>query len=336
MDRLKTKIRKETFINTSGKLLNLKSIKVLKEKNYYVKPHSLDGDAPKSFIKAYIYNKRNNFRKKNLKSWNAFIAKSAEKWYPHESVIEYMINRIGQEMGIIMNEVELVIINEQIRFLSKYFRNKNEILIHGAEICGQYLNDNKLAKEIAEDKQNARELFTFEFLIEAIESVFPNSYNEIIEDLVKMITFDAVSGNNDRHFYNWGVIDSAFKNRKNPKFAPVYDSARSFLWNWSDSEIIKHWKLIDKGGQKINNYIQMASPRISCEENLKANHFELIKFLKNNNPKYKNIILKLVSKENEQNVLKMLKNEFFSFFIEERNKAIIFIVKERYERIRNL
>ena len=208
-------LRKETSHNYSGNLRN-KKIHILGKKHYIVKDIQLDGDAPKQFIKAYFYRKKSTVRVKNKKSWQSFIAKTAEKWYPHESIIEFMINRMGQVLGLKMNDVRLVIANTQIRFLSRYFLNKDQRLIHGAEICGEHLGDMELAKQIANNKPNARDLFTFEFIKEAIEKVYPNCYEDILSDLIKMIVFDAIVGNNDRHFYNWGVIDSKKKSKKTP------------------------------------------------------------------------------------------------------------------------
>src|SRR5690606_25903737 len=161
------------------------------------------------------------------RTWVSYIAKTGEKWYPHESVVEYMINRIGQVLGLNMNEIGLYRINGQIRFLSKYFLNRKiESLTHGAEICGEYLDDIELAREISNDKTTSRELFTFEFITEAILHKFKSESENILLDLVKLITFDALAGNNDRHFYNWGVIVSKKKTTDKPRLAPIYDSAR--------------------------------------------------------------------------------------------------------------
>ena len=138
----------------SGKIINEHFIPILKEQEYIVKDYGLIGDAPKQFIKAYFYLEDSTVRKSSSGSWPAFIAKSAEKWFPHESVIEYMINRIGQVLSLNMNEIRLVTANGQIRFLSKYFLNENEKLIHGAEICGQHLGDISFAVQFATEKEN--------------------------------------------------------------------------------------------------------------------------------------------------------------------------------------
>lgn len=327
-------LRVESSINCSGKLLNEQHIQVLKEHDYIVKNYDLDGDAPKQFIKAYFFEEGSIVRKASSSSWHSYIAKTAEKWYPHESVIEFMINRIGQTLGLNMNEIKLVKANGQIRFLSRYFLNRDEKLIHGAEICGEHLGDMLLAKEIADHKSTSRELFTFEFTKDSIRAVFPDCFEFLLLDLVRLITFDALVGNNDRHFYNWGVIDTKKKTSKLPTFAPIYDSARGLLWNLSDDNIKKFLNTHRTGGKKILNYIEDASPRISIESNTAANHFQLIDFVRRYNKEYDEIVTNMASEDNEAKVLAMLKKEFSNFYIAERSELISIILRERFKLVR--
>lgn len=335
MEQTALLLRKEISINSSGKLYQESKIQLLKHKNYRVIDTPLDGDAPKQFIKAYFFTPNSNVRKTLPNTWTSFIAKTAEKWYPHESVIEFMINRIGQEMGLNMNDVRLIRANGQIRFLSQYFLKKNEKLVHGAEICGEHLGDVEMAAEIANHKPTARELFTFEFIAEAIHSIYPENAELLLQELVKMLTFDCIVGNNDRHFYNWGVIDSIRKNQEKPKFAPLYDSARGLLWNFSDENIVLSLREMKKGGKKIDNYILQTEPRISIDKNKTATHFELIEFLKKDK-KFELIIDSLSSDFLESKVIKMLKKEFFPFFIKERSELILYLLKLRFQKTREL
>jgi hypothetical protein len=326
-------LRVEVSKNCSGNLLRKQAIPLLRENDYIVKDYSLDGDAPKQFIKAYFFERDSTVRRNSKHSWCAYIAKTAEKWYPHESVIEYMINRIGQEMGLKMNEVKLVRANGQIRFLSKYFINSNLQLIHGAEICGEYLEDMPLAEEIANNKKSARELFTFEFIRDAIRNVFPKDFEHLLTQLVKMIAFDAIVGNNDRHFYNWGVIATKKKTPILPKFAPLYDSARGLYWNRSDKALEHILGLHKQGNQTIHKYILDASPRISIEENKQANHFQLVDFVKRYREEYNKIVNDLSCAENEEKVLKMLAHEFYPFFVPARKEIIETVLTERFKKI---
>ncbi len=333
MNNHRGNLRREHSKNSSGKLLNEHRIFLLQEKNYIVKNYDLDGDAPKQFIKAYFYEANSSVRKSSSGSWPSYIAKTAEKWYPHESVIEYMINRIGQELGLHMNEIKLVKANGQIRFLSKYFLVENEKLVHGAEICGEHLGDMLLAREIANHKTTSRELFTFEFIKDSVRTVYPDHFEELLTELVKMIAFDALAGNNDRHFYNWGVIDSKKKTSKKPIFAPLYDSARGLLWNVSDENCKHFLKTHKQGGKKVVNYIEEASPRISIESNTQANHFQLIDFIKRYNKDYAEIVNYLASFENQEKVIRMLKEEFYPMFIPERCELLNIILETRFSKI---
>lgn len=330
-----TKLRQERSENISGVLKNAGRIPYLKENNYCIKNADLDGDAPKSFIRAWFYSQNSSVRKNNPKTWDAYIAKSAEKWYPHESFIEYMINRIGIELlGAKMNEVKLVVANGQIRFLSKYFLNKGEVLIHGAEICGEYLNDLEMAKEIANDKGSARELFTFEFISEAIENVFPEVSKIVLNDLVRMMCFDALVGNNDRHFYNWGIINTPKKSKILPRFAPIYDSARGLFWNTAEQNIVKYLESHKSGLKKVTNYVNNASPRISLKDNHSVDHFGLITFVKESKKEYRKIIDSLSTTFQEKKVLEMLNKELFQFISEERKELIRLVIQSRFKKVR--
>lgn len=336
MNRGRGNLRVENSINISGKLLNKSRIELLKEEDYIIKDYDLDGDAPKQFIKAYFYEEDSVVKKTSPSSWHSYIAKTAEKWYPHESVIEFMINRIGQVLGLHMNDIKLLTANGQIRFLSKFFLHKNEKLVHGAEICGEHLGDMLLAREIANHKTTSRELFTFEFMKDAIRAVFPDSFEHLLIELVKMLSYDALAGNNDRHFYNWGVIDTKKKTSKLPIFAPIYDSARGLLWNISDDNCKNLLKTHKAGGKKVLKYIEEASPRISIEGNTQANHFQLIDFIRRYNKEYDEIVINLASPENQDKVLRMLKNEFYPLFIPERYELISLILESRFKSIRGM
>lgn len=224
----------------------------------------------------------------------------------------------------------------QIRFLSKYFLSSEfEVMTHGAEIFGEYLDDMRMAQEIANDKHESRKHFTFEFLVDAIKYKYPLCHQEIINDLVKMITFDAIVGNNDRHFYNWAVISSIRKNAGHPQLSPIYDSARGLTWNWSDEKIKINLHQEKSNGRKIDRYIREACPRISIDENSQINHFDLILFLKKfQNCSYLQIINDLCSPKREIEVISLIKKEFSKFFVSNRYELIANILTARFRILR--
>lgn len=112
--KIQAKLRVEQSQHCSGRILNEHRIPWLKERHYLVEDYDLDGDAPKQFIRAYRYIRDGKVRKSRPETWIPYIAKTGAKWYPHESVIEYLINRIGQVLGLEMNQVKLYRINNRV------------------------------------------------------------------------------------------------------------------------------------------------------------------------------------------------------------------------------
>lgn len=198
----------------------------------------MGGDAPKELMRVYEYEKGHK-RAGSPKSWPIYITKTGHKWYPSESITEYLLNRIGMVIGLEMAESKLAFINGQLRFMSKLFRNDTEqMLVHGADLYSGYLGDREFVEEI-EEKQLARQFFTVSFTHEALRHIFPYHYEDIFLCFVRMLIFDAIVGNNDRHFYNWGVLKH-LRTKHAPFFSPIYDTARALFWNNADSHFLRH------------------------------------------------------------------------------------------------
>lgn len=325
-------LRNEISKNCSGEVFFANRIHLLKESNYYIQDIPLSGDAPKQMISAYFFEAKSKIRKCNPKSWKQFICKTAEKWYPVESITEFIINKIGDELGLKMNKFRLVIANKQIRFLSEYFLSKDEKLIHAAEICGEYINDMLYADKIANDRIESKKLFTYEFICEAIRNVFPNHFDYIQENLIKIIVFDAIVGNNDRHFYNWGVISHLKKSNNSLTFAPIYDSARGLLWNIPDKDLPK----FIENEKRVKKYIQNSTPRISLEENKSSNHFDLVEFIIRNNNEYRSIVQQLTDREKERKVITKLEQGCFPLLSEQRKLIIRTLLSKRFQKLREI
>jgi len=171
-----------------------------------------------------------------------------------------------------MAESQIALIGGQLRFLSKYFLKKNEELVHGADILAGYLNESsEYVNDI--DKQNmTRELLTLQFIADAVDNQFHYEKDEIMHELVKLVIYDALVGNNDRHFFNWGVVRS-LNNSSRPIFSPIYDTARGLFWNDSDDKIAQ--KLSQNVDSYIAKYSNNSKPKIGWEEEKDINHFQL-------------------------------------------------------------
>ena len=251
------------ILNYSGSVRKIakKCITVVKKHQVKVRPESLSGDAPKDFIYVYEYGKL-NCKKANPKSWVPYIAKVGHKWYPTESITEHLITRLGQEWGFNLANSKLYIFSGQLRYCSEFFTKLDQELVHGADILARYLDeaDSDFIEQI--DKRGwSQELLTFNFVKEAIENIFPNYAEEIVGELINMLIFDALVGNNDRHFFNWGVIRHLKENRR-PYFSPIYDTARGLFWNYSDKRLLELTKNSDQKAERIASYNNKTKPKI--------------------------------------------------------------------------
>lgn len=325
-------LKTENIENYSGVKLQLKGcIQPLRKGNWKDLKFYPGGDAPKNFIALYDYEEDSGIRKANIDTWPRYIAKVGQKWYPIESINEYLFNQIGEVLGLDMARSRLMMAGEQLRFLSRYFLKKNESLEHGAQIFAGYMEDLKFVESI-EKEGLARSFFTFQFAEKAVCHTFPNEAELILINFVRLLVFDALTGNNDRHFYNWGVIKH-IENKKIPTFAPIYDSARGLFWNDSESKLQVWQKQPEQINDRIKKYAEGSKPKIGWEGLDDLNHFELIDKIFSTDSRYKEVCTQLVTQDNLQKVLKHVEIHFSKFYTPLRLDLIKRCLKYRFERL---
>lgn len=264
----------ENYSHSNG--LSQQGLRVIKQRDYiWVQGVTLTGDAPKGFVRLYEFERDGRVRRNNSETWPLYIVKTGHKWYPIESVTEHLLNRLGDVFGIVMAESGLAVINEQLRFLSRYFLNpQKETLVHGAEIFAGYLEDLAFVESV-ESANLSRSFFTLQFVKKAVEKAFPAEKDQIMHDLVKLLLFDAMVGNNDRHFFNWAVVQP-FEKGKPAYFSPAYDTARGLFWNVADDRL--QMRVNNKDVARfVQKYCDSSRPKLGWDNIDDINHFSLIK-----------------------------------------------------------
>lgn len=313
----------------------VKGVRVIKKRDYFVQEVTLTGDAPKRFISIYNYSGSNAWRRKNKQHWTQYIAKTGHKWYPNESITEYLLNQLGTIFGIKMAESDLAIINNQLRFLSKYFLDtKKEELVHGAEIFAGYLQDMNIVKQI-EQENLAQDMFTLQFVEKAITKSFPNQAKTILYELVKLLIYDAFVGNNDRHYYNWAVI-RPFSAKVEPHFSPVYDTARGLLWNMSDTNLEN--KVQAQGKEAfIRKYCIQSKPKLGWDGEHQINHFRLLELIYTNEFYItKTEVRQLFNEQMLRQMQDFVRTDFAHLYTPLRIELINSCLEYRYNEIKKL
>jgi len=327
----KSKIRKEHIQKYSGQIRTLDGlIPHLKRSQIIVETGQvLTGDAPKVFLRQYVYGEC--FRK-NAKNWPAFIAKVGHKWYPVESIMEQLLTDLGKLYGMKIADSKLMIASGQLRFLSKYFLKKDEQLIHGAQIYAAHLNDDISFVEEIEDMKLASDFFTVSFTLDAMKTVFPNTYNTLFSKLLEMLTFDAITGNNDRHFYNWGVITNV-KKETLPVFSPIYDTARALFWNYSDDKIKNVCASEAMRIIQIEKYGSNSKSKIGIEGCKNLNHFQLIEEILKLFHDYRDIVVSLIKKLVSIDESELLNDDYRLLLSHQRRELILDCLNYRKQKL---
>lgn len=286
------------------------------------------GEAPKDFLRVYEYGVVNRSR---AGDWPGYIAKVGHKWYPNESITEHLLTRIGQQLGLEIADSRLMWVRGQMRFLSRYFLKPDESLVHGAEIFSGYLADREFVEEV-EAKKQSRDVFTYQVVEEAIITLFPNQATEILAGFAQLLAFDAIVGNNDRHYYNWGVITQV-EGLRPPRLAPIYDTARALFWNSNEAKLeqVEKQKRTDAFMEK---YVDDCQPKTGWDEAPGINHFELIRALATYQPGTQLLLQNLAVDFLFEKTCGLLETEFKGLLSDIRVRFVLSCLQQRIKKFK--
>lgn len=115
------------------------------------------------------------------------------------------------------------------------------------------------------------------------------------ENYKKMLIFDCLIGNNDRHDENWGFCFNG--KTKNVKLSPIYDNASCLASGYDEDKVLE----LLSNEEKCNKYIYGPKSRppnlyLSKEDKNRYNHYEIIQYLIENENDMKNLIDQLLEK----------------------------------------
>ena len=331
------KLKKILPKQMAGVEIDTSEIRFVKPRHFQIINVYFDGSAPKETIRMYSYEKGVSYIDRK---WPVYIVKTGHKNYPIESITEHLFTDIGKCLGMQMAETFLGIFSGQLKIGSKYFLKSKMNLIKGVQIYSEELgdDDNKYMDEI-EEKKMSRELITVNFTYQSLEKKYPNNYQSIFKEYIKLLIFDALTGNNDRHFYNWGVVEKVkrIQNQSKSKkcFSPIYDTARGLFWNTSEKELEKYQK-----EEQMEKYILNCFAKTSYQGNKKENHFDLIKNIYQNKENFKiesSLFNDIINCTKLEAIIKKLEEDYYQKLLSAlRLKLIKECLKKRYSKIKEI
>lgn len=302
---MRKKITVEPIKQHCGYEPKVSTFPTLKNHNYTLIRKSVGGAAPKELVRGYFYGVCRRDQRFEL------IAKVGHKNYPHESIGEYMMTRIGQVIGLDMAEGYLASMSGQLRYFSKNFLKSGDELIHGASILSSYFNDTSFVDLIEKEKQT-RELLSFQTIEKAVELVFPEHASTILTAYVTMLAFDALIGHQDRHHYNWAVIRSVNRSHSRITFSPIYDTARGLFWNYTEERLLRDKTKMGLE-QAVKKYADFCRPKTGWDSHpnpKNLNHFLLMEYILQTEYVDKQMILHMFDEYVHHTIVEMIRREF--------------------------
>lgn len=125
-----------------------------------------------------------------------YFKTSIEK-YPYEFWSEIIASEVGRYLGFNLLRYDIAYSKGIIGCLSKSMVSENKKLTEGVSYLTGY--DNSYNPHVKESYN----FYTFQFILEALTFF---SLRNKIDELIKVIIFDSLIGNGDRHQENWGFI----------------------------------------------------------------------------------------------------------------------------------
>lgn len=184
-----------------------------------------------------------------------------------DHVSEKMASNLGILLDLPCAQVEIGIYKNHEGSMSYLINTNNEDLIEGIGLINEYY-PNYSAEEMYDASLD--EYYSLRMLVKSIEKY------GLLKDLLKMLIFDYIIGNSDRHQNNWAIIN---KGDRVYAFSPLYDNSSSLCCYILD-ENIKHY--LGSDIKRIHSIVRTKSKsmvRIDEKNKKRPTHEEVIEYI---------------------------------------------------------
>jgi hypothetical protein len=233
---------------------------------------------------------------------NWYMAKGPENWGQNETYTEFLINQLGQRLEFPMAHSGLIRVDGELRFASANFRKPDESLTHGSVMFQACFGDD--LETVGKNPWDEQRTYDVELIHDVMKGFCSaESFQTCFASFVQMLVFDALTGSNDRHMQNWGVLATT-TNPRSYRFAPIFDSARALLWDYDEGRLEK----LSKNNSQIIGYVNRARPKVGSAKFGRAiNHFRLVRYLYEQYPEPTAAALTKVTMRKVKKAIKILR-----------------------------
>lgn len=236
---------------------------------------------------------------------------------------EKIASELGKEIEIKVQSVELGIRDGKIGALIEYSYDRNtEKLVEGWEL-------------LKEEYPDFDVLANPGYVFEKIEIVLKKYSEEILNDFIDLLFFDALIGNTDRHCENWGIIEkNTLSGYEKTRLIAAYDNSASLGRELHEDE--GRIKLLLTNENQFERFLRRCNSKIRWESERRINHFDFFEKIIEKFPGKKEKYLqklKFLSDEKIENIIMKVPEVAMCELMKIVLKKII---KERRDRIKIL
>ena len=232
---------------------------------------------------------------------------------------EKLAEKIGGLLDIRCSRIDMGTYNGRIGSMSYNFVKEDEKFDEGIIFIQ--------SKYPYYSKKNLIDNFSkMPYSVQLIKNSIEKTIN--FKDFLKVIIFDALIGNSDRHHSNWGIITNVNGNKY---LSPLYDNGSSLCSYEDENNVEVFFKDKLKYEALINTKSKSA---IGWKEKRPIRHFELIQNIKDTYYKETIEFVEIIKDRiNEMSVNEILSNFENAMINESMKKLLLMFIMERKNRI---
>ena len=234
----------------------------------------------------------------------------------YEYLSEHLAYRIGQAIDVSTAKVDVGMYDSRIGSLSYLVNGPNEELREGAWfILGKHPNYS-VEKLYDPDRQK---YYSVEHIFEVIDEEIIRNY------WIKMMFFDFLIGNSDRHQNNWAYllpIEDKGKRIIRVRPCPLYDNGSSLCCYINDLQVMEY---LGKDMRRMKALVDSKSrSAIRIDPSTKKNppHSDVVRYLFNNFPESEKIASQIIMKL-QPAIIDSLINSYSSNLLSDNRKKLL-------------
>lgn len=236
-----------------------------------------------------------------------------------------MASDLGKLLEIPCATVEIGTYKNNEGSMSYLINKDKEDLIEGIWLINKYY-PNYSAEEMYD--ASLAEYYSIKMLVKSIEKY------GLLKDLLKMVVFDYLIGNSDRHQNNWAIITNGDKVYK---FSPLYDNSSSLCCYILDEDVKNY---LGSDLRRINSIVKTNSKsmvRIDEKNKKRPTHADVIVYInKQYNEEVKDFIKQIQINITANNIDILLANYPETLLSNERKKLITLFMLEKVKLLSSI